>query len=153
MPPYKGEPMKNITPTTNRPGPGQAANQKAMREKDRTMVKGIFRFYEAPGHTMGFVFRAYPEDPVETFNLKDGEAYTIPLGVAKHLNKNGWYPEYEFTSDRSFQSGHSVSMGSHVAPSGGMKIGKRIRRFGFQSMDFIDELQENTQQIVTVENI
>ncbi len=34
-------------------------NLRAMCERDREKVKGIFRFFECPGGTLNFVFRAY----------------------------------------------------------------------------------------------
>jgi len=97
---------------------------KFMRDKDREKVKGIFRFYEAPGHTLSFSIRLYKEDPVETFNLVDGQVYSLPLGIAKHLNKNGWYPVHQFMTDEN---------GNKIA-----KVGTKVRRFGFQSLEFID---------------
>lgn len=99
-------------------------NLKFMREKDREKVKGIFRFYEAPGHTLSFSIRLYKEDPVEKFALVDGQVYTLPLGVAKHLNRNGWYPIHQFMTDEN---------GNKIA-----KVGTKVRRFGFQSLEFLD---------------
>jgi len=116
-------------------------NLKYQRDKDREKVKGIFRYYEVPGGAMSFVFKAYKEDPVEKYEFLDGEVYTIPLGVAKHLNKNGWYPEHQYLVDEAGK------------PSA--KVGKKIRRFGFQSLEFIDidEFATADKEIVTVENI
>jgi hypothetical protein len=99
-------------------------NFKYMRDKDREMVKGIFRFHEVPGGTMSFSFKAYKEDPVENFTLIDGEVYTIPLGVAKHLNKNLWYPIHAHAQDAD---GRNT-----------VKIGQKVRRASFQSLEFID---------------
>lgn len=115
---------------------------KYMRDKDREPVKGIFRYYETPGGVLRFVFRAYKEDDVEKFELVDGEVYTLPLGVAKHLNKNGWYPVHEYAQG---EDGKSL-----------MKIGSKVRRFGFQSLEFvdIDDLSEvGKAGVVTVERV
>lgn len=114
---------------------------KYSRDKDREMVKGIFRFYEVPGGSMSFVFKVYKEDPVERFDFVDGEVYKIPLGVAKHLNKNGWYPV------------HVHSVDDVGKPS--MRIGQKVRRFGFQSLEFVDieDLSIGDKQIITVEHI
>ena len=76
-------------------------NLKYQRDKDREPVKGIFRFYEVAGGVLSFVFKAYKEDPVESFTLHDGQVYTLPLGVAKHLNKNCWYPIHAHSKDES----------------------------------------------------
>lgn len=102
----------------------QGKNLRYMRDKDRQKVKGIFRYHEVPGGVMAFVFKAYKEDPVESFKLRDGQVYELPLGVAKHLNKNCSYPEYE-----------------HIISDTGMPIesvGKHIRRCSFQSLEFVD---------------
>jgi len=112
-----------------------------LRDKDRELVKGIFKFYEVPGGSMSFNFRAYKEDPVERYDLVDGEIYTLPLGVAKHLNKNGSYPVHSYAQD---ETGKPVQ-----------KIGQKVHRFGFQSLEFVDveELSPNHKSIITVENI
>jgi len=62
-------------------------NLKYQRDKDREKVKGIFRFFECPGSELSFVYKAYKEDDVEKFTLIDGEIYTLPISVAKHLIK------------------------------------------------------------------
>lgn len=114
-------------------------NLRYQRDKDREPVKGIFRFYEVPGGSVSFNYRAYKEDEVERFDLVDGMVYTLPLGVAKHLNKNGKYPVHKFMTD---------DFGKPV-----MKIGQYVRRFGFQSLEFVDieDLTEEGGQIVTAE--
>jgi hypothetical protein len=113
-------------------------NHKYMRDKDREMVKGIFRFNEVPGGIMSFVFKAYKEDPVERFDLVDGEVYTLPLGVAKHLNNNCWYPVHTLEMD---------AVGKSV-----QRIGQKVHRCNFQSLEFVD-IGGLTSDIVTVENI
>ena len=105
---------------------------KAMRDKDREKVKGIFRFFELPGGTLDFVFNKYAEDPIEKFSLVDGHIAELPLGVAKHLNKNGWYPVHAY---RQEETGHPSVM-----------VGKKVRRFGFQSLDFIDETDFKSEE-------
>jgi hypothetical protein len=111
-----------------------------MRDKDREPVRGKFIFHEVPGGLMSFVYKAYKEDEIERFDLVDGEIYTLPLGVAKHLNKNCWYPV------------HAYAMDENGRPT--MKIGQKVRRCSFQSLEFvdIDDLTAvGTPEIVTVE--
>jgi hypothetical protein len=113
-----------------------------MCDRDREKVKGVFRFFECPGGTLDFCFRAYKWDQVERYNLQDGEIYSIPLGVAKHLNKNGWYPEHHYMMDETGRP-HQ-------------RIGQKKRRFGFQSLEFIDpeEIGESVEtQLVSVEEL
>jgi hypothetical protein len=110
----------------------QATNLKYQRDKDREPVKGIFRFYEAPGATLSFCFKGYKEDPIESFALIDGQVYTVPLGVAKHLNKSGWYPEYAFIP------GEKGTIGAFSPDGQRMKITRKVRRYGFNSLEFVD---------------
>lgn len=114
-------------------------NLKYMREKDREMVRGIFRFHEVPGGTMSFSFKAYKEDPVENYTLVDGEVYSIPLGVARHLNKNCWYPIHAYAQDAD---GRST-----------VKIGQKVQRASFNSLEFvdIDDLSPDAN-LVTIEH-
>lgn len=114
-------------------------NRKSMCEREREKVKGIFRFHECEGGILDFVFRAYKWDSVEKYHLTDGQIYEIPLGVAKHLNKNGWYPE------------HSCILDKDGNPT--IRVAQKKRRFSFQSMDFVDmeEIgQEQINSLVTV---
>ena len=130
----------NIETVKEKEAPSKT-NLRYQRDKDREMVKGIFRFFEVPGGSMSFVFKAYKEDPVERYDFFDGETYSIPLGVARHLNKNGWYPVHHHAVD---ETGKPL-----------MKIGQKVRRFGFQSLEFteIEDLVINDKQILTVETI
>jgi hypothetical protein len=99
-------------------------NLKWLRDKDREMVRGIFRFHEVPNGTLSFSFKAYKEDPVENFTFSDGEVYTIPLGVARHLNNNCNYPIHAHAQDAE---GRNV-----------VKIGQKVQRVSFQSLEFVD---------------
>ena len=56
--------------------------------------------------------------------MVDGEFYTIPFGVAKHLNVSGKYPVHEFRRDEQDK------------PS--VHVGKMVRRYGFHSLEFQD---------------
>ena len=112
-----------------------------MRDRDRQLVKGIFRFHEVPTGTMSFVFKQYEGDPVEKYELIDGEVSTIPLGVAKHLNKNAWYPI------------NANSVDGNGKPS--KIIGRKIKRCSFQSLDFtgLEDLGETLIEEVTLTDI
>jgi hypothetical protein len=113
------------TTTTTAASAPKKLNLEQLRKKDREMVKGIFKFYEVPGGEMAFSFKKYKEDPVEHFRFKDNQVYTIPRGVAKHLNTNGWYPEYGYIK---IDGVHNTST-----------IVNKVHRFGFQSLEFMDE--------------
>lgn len=108
------------------------------RDRDREKVRGMFKFYEVPGGTLSFVYKAYPGDKAEKYTMVDNQVYEVPLGVAKHLNKNGWYPVHAYTKT---EAGTSV------------KVGQKVHRFGFQSLDFVDMEEHNpSREIITVEN-
>lgn len=99
-------------------------NLKFQREKDSELVKGIFHYDEVPGGDLAFVYSKYKGDNPKRYMLRDGEVCTIPLGVAKHLNKDCWYPIH-----------------SHVVDVNGKnvyKVGERKSRCHFQSLEFID---------------
>ena len=97
---------------------------KFQRDKDREMVRGIFRFHEVPNGQMEFMFKKYKEDPLEKFSMIDGQVYTVPLGVAKHLNTNCAYPSYSYKQD---EAGRPV-----------VSMAEMIRRCSFQSLEFVD---------------
>lgn len=100
------------------------ARIKLQRNKDNENVKGIFRFHEVPGGGISFCYKAYKNDDVERYDLVDGQVYTLPLGVARHLNKSGKYPVHSYT----LQEDGKPAMG----------IGKMVSRYGFQSLEFMD---------------
>ena len=114
---------------------------KRQRDIDRQKVKGIFRFHEVPNGIMKFVFRKWDGDPIENYTLEDGKIYELPLGVAKHLNQNCWYPV------------NAYALGEDDKPS--KRIGKKVRRCSFQSLEFVDEedFGEVDDSIVTVEKV
>lgn len=103
----------------------QKPNLKFLRDKDRKMVRGKFIFHEVPNGRLSFSFRKWKEDPVERFDLDDGQVYTIPLGVARHLNTECKYPIHGFTMDENQKPKISVN--------------QWIRRCSFQSMEFMDD--------------
>lgn len=120
----------------------EAAKRELEKERlrDRQMVRGIFKFYEVAGATLKFPFKKYKEDPLETYTLTDGQIYTIPRGVARHLNNNGWYPVHRY----ELEEGGKASQ----------RIGQKVRRFGFQSLDFVDDMDlVEPVDLVTVEKV
>lgn len=141
--------IKSKAPESAKPKP---QSLKYLRDKMAQKVTGIFHFFEVPGGTLPFVFREFKGEEILNYTMTDGETYTIPLGVARHLNKNGWYPEYGyFQTEGSYQGvKNSVPLDSKV-----MRIAKKIRRFGFQSLEFIDidDLPTAESQIVEVQTV
>jgi hypothetical protein len=131
----------SLKQTTTIEGKTQKKSLKYQQDKDNEKVKGIFRFFEVPGGELKFFYRAYKGEQPERYKLRDGEVCSIPLGVAKHLNKRGWYPVHTHAVD---DDGKSI-----------YKIGEKKRRFGFQSMEFIDpeDFDSVEPMLVKVEKI
>ena len=112
------QPIKN---TENKPS---TVNYELQRKQEQTPVRGKFIYHEVPGGRMDFPYRKFKGDDIVTYHMIDGEILTVPLGVAKHLNANCWYPAYDYKDD---EAGRPVC-----------KITSKIRRCSFQSLEFID---------------
>lgn len=110
-----------------------------MRQKDREMVRGIFRFFEVPGGTMGFSFKKYKGDEVESYSMRDGEIYTIPRGVAMHLSNACWYPESVHRMD---EHNRIIAM-----------VNKKKRRCSFEPLDFMSEDSLRELNPVNIETV
>lgn len=134
-----------------------AKSLKNRRDRDREMIRGIFKNYECAGGALSFVYRAYKDDPIERYDFVDGQIYTIPLGVARHLNSNCWYPVFDYYKDGN----DTVQMSQHQPTMGGMwdrpsyvqRVRQKVHRYGFQSLELFDpaDLGEPTN-LVEVEN-
>lgn len=125
---------KKKAPPRNRPKTIKAAVQEAPRDpreiqkerleleriKENKKVRGKFVFNEVPGGELVFPFRKYKKDGVKHYRFVDGEIYTVPLCVAKHLNENGCYPVHQRTVDRDGKSR--------------VDIGKKVHRFSFSPL-------------------
>lgn len=96
-----------------------------LRERDNELVKGKFTFEEVPGGTLTFPYRKYKGDKIITYSLKDGEIYSIPKGVAKHLATTGKYPIHEYTTD---EKGNPF-----------VRVGRVKKRYNFESLEFFDD--------------
>jgi hypothetical protein len=113
-----------VIPSTPEAQKKPAIDLTYMRNKDRELVRGIFRFFEVPGGNLSFSFRKYREDDIENYSLNDGEIYTLPRGVAHHLSNNCWYPEHAYKND---ENSRNVS-----------QVTKKKRRCSFEPLDFMD---------------
>lgn len=121
-------------------------------EEETRLVKGIFQFFECPGGSIKIQVRKYPGVPMFEKEMMDGCEYEIPLYVARHLNGidvtaaalNGRvgtcsYPVHGFKmSDMADLKPSALGMapGHSGIPVPIVTIAKRIKRFGFQSMEF-----------------
>jgi hypothetical protein len=110
----------------------------AQKERDSKPVTGRFRYIERPGQTLRFPYRKYKE-PIKIWVFKDGEMYTIPRGIASHLQREGKYAIHEHCLDE------------HGKPS--MRVGHMVDRFTFESIGFLDEEDAETPTLYTAEII
>lgn len=101
-----------------------AHTRRTQEDYDNETVRGMFRYYEIPGASFKFMFRKNG-GRVEKYEFEDGQVYEIPRCVAEHLNKDCWYPVHEFMQD---ENGNPST-----------RVGKRVNRVGFHSLDFMGE--------------
>lgn len=121
-------------------------------EEERKMVKGRFRCYETPGSRTRIQVRKYKDLPMFDKTMIDNEVYEVPLYVARHLNGvdvtaqhiNGKinscsYPVHGFT----FQGNNFPQSVEGSGPNGEagvpvplIGVAKRVRRYGFESLEF-----------------
>lgn len=126
---------------------------KKIIEEDIKIVKGRFRCYETPGAIEKITVKKYKDVPMFVKTMIDGEVYEVPKYVARHLNgidavardRNGdigscSYAVHGFKWDKQ---GPMPASTPGVGPNGEpgtpvplIGIAKRVRRFGFESMEF-----------------
>ena len=70
------------------------------RKEDQKMVKGVFKNIESPGGDVTFAYRGHKGEPIRVYNLIDGETYNIPLGVARHVNRQCKYTKSAHLVDK-----------------------------------------------------
>ena len=150
---------QNVTPIHVSKTTKEAAKEKLnelIREETK-MVKGIFQHFETPGGSVKVTVRKYPGIPHFEKTMTDGEIYDIPLYVARHLNgidasagalgdpdkKNASigtcsYPVHGFVmkSNELNPSGLGAVEGMGGIPVPMVGVTKRVKRFGFQSLEF-----------------
>ena len=77
---------------------GAEDKRREQLDADSKMVTGIFKNLESPGGDLEFTYRKYKEEPFKVYHFLDGQKYTIPLGVAKHLNNETAYAQRDYAT-------------------------------------------------------
>lgn len=149
----------SVTPAAVMERPSQDASVgmnpklKALIEEETQIVRGRFRCFETPGASLRVQVRKYKGVPMFDKTMLDGETYEVPLYVARHLNGidkvagalNGKigscsYPVHGFKHSAgavlpSSEPGSGPN-GESGIPVPIVGITKRVRRFGFESLEF-----------------
>lgn len=117
---------------------------KRMRDRDSEKIVGMFRNLEnrATGGSCGsvvFSYKAYPGDENVFYELKDGERYSLPRGVARHLNNNCFHREYQHLSGQYGEQGMRNAAPDGRLTTAQMQVSRKIHRFAFDSMEFSDD--------------
>ena len=110
------------------------------RSRDAEMVTGIFRFLETPRGTLTFSYHVYPNDPYDFYELTDEERYTLPRGVARHLNNNCSFKEYQQLAGELGRQ--DIKMGSNAdgrLKTNNMMASRKVHRTAFYPLDFTDD--------------
>lgn len=120
----------------------------AFRKKGSELVRGRFKNYEVPGGMLEFSHgpeykgdKQYNYRKQDGTALIDGEIYELPRSVARHLNTNCWYPQFDRDHGEEF-IGHN---------SDRVVIKKKVHRFGFQSLEFEGDDMMPTPTLFQVE--
>ena len=132
---------------------GMNQKLKELIEEETKLVRGRFRCFETPGGSLRGQVRKYKDVPMFDKTMLDGETYEVPLYVARHLNGidkvagalNGKigscsYPVHGFKHAKGDILPAS-ELGVGPNSEGGIPvpivgITKRVRRFGFESLEF-----------------
>lgn len=150
-------------PMTAKEATKAAAKEKLrqlMKEESR-LVQGIFQCFESPGATVTISVKKYPEQdqggiPPFIKSMTDGETYEVPLYVARFLNGvditagalgdankrninigTCSYPRHGFMAQGDNLPAAGYDPRGVPVPLIG--IAKRVKRYGFQSLEFAGE--------------
>lgn len=129
-----------------------AKQLKRMRDRDAEIVTGIFKNLENPARNgsqgkVVFSCKFHKGDEFVTYELYDGEKYALPRAVARHLNNNCYYKEYEqlaghpgvqLAQDPRAKS----SLDGRLRPMGSAQVAKKVHRYQFHSLEYMDDDQD-----------
>lgn len=100
-------------------------------------VTGKFLFNECPGGLLEFPYREFPGDELVHYKLRHDNVYTIPLGVAMHLNDRCSYFEYQHNMD----NGKAIDIRN-------MYIQSKVHRTSFIPLNFTQDVGNFTGQSI-----
>lgn len=158
---YMTSEILNSKKTAKGMSPATKEKLHALMKEESRLVKGIFQCFENPGATQKITIQKYPTPekggiPIFEKVMTDGETYEVPLYVARFLNGidvvagalgdsnkrnvnigTCSYPVHGF----KWQNGQPAASGQDAlgVPVPLVGVAKRVRRYGFQSMEFAGE--------------
>lgn len=109
------------------------------REKDSELVTGRFKNFETPGGSVFFNIHLYPGDDFKAYELRDGEMYRLPRGVARHLNTNCFYREYRHLPGQAGQEGLRSGPADGRPRAQDLQMSQKVHRYGFFSTEYTDD--------------
>lgn len=116
-----------------------------MRDRDSEIVTGIFKNLENPATNGGrgsvvFSYKYYPGQENEVYELYDGERYALPRGVARHLNNNCFYREYQHLPGEFGQQGIRTAANTDGRlQTNSFQAAKKVHRYAFHSLEYMDD--------------
>jgi hypothetical protein len=93
-----------------------------IKAKDMESVRGIFHFWECKSGVLKFDLMKYKNTKID-WEMVDGQMYTVPLYVAKHLNTTGFVEE-----EKTVQDPLTLQF---------RKLKQKRRRYSFESLEFL----------------
>lgn len=144
--------VKNLSksPSTVKISKEDFAKQiRKMRDRDAEKVTGIFKNLENPANSgsrgsLVFSYKIYPGDPNEVYELLDGERYSLPRGVARHLNNNCYYREYNHLPGEFGQTGIRAGAADGRLQTTTIQTSRKVHRYAFHSLEYMDDDSEMT---------
>ncbi len=119
-----------------------------MREKDAEIVTGLFQNLENKGGSVVFQYKGWPGEEFKAYELRDGQKYQIPRGVARHLNNNCFYREYKLEPGQQ-EFGMRTAFNDGRLKANQMQMSRKVHRYAFRSLDFMDDDQDLNQANLT----
>jgi hypothetical protein len=112
------------------------------RDRDEELVLGVFKNLENPATNGGrgsvlFSYKYYPGQPNEVYELMDGERYTLPRGVARHLNNNCYYKEYTQQGNDGVRG--AINPDGRLQSKNSLQVAKKVHRYAFHSLEYMDD--------------
>lgn len=127
-----------------------------LQDRDSEMVMGIFKNLENPATagsrgSVRFSYKAYPDEEPTIYELCDGERYTLPRGVARHLNNNCYYREYKHINGEKGTDGIRGASHDGRLETANMQLSRKIHRYAFHNLEYMDDDTEmNPTDLVEV---